>query len=59
MKANDKPKPINYSLKYGEDFIIRNAPWIVCRQKQSDLSATGHDWQKFNIIPNYTPEIKK
>jgi hypothetical protein len=50
---NNKPKIINYSLKYGEQFIIKNAPWIVCRQKQSDLSDQGHDWQKFNIIPNY------
>ena len=48
-----KPKPINYSLKYGEVFIIRNAAFIVCRMKQSELSGQGHDWQKFNIIPNY------
>jgi len=47
------PKPVNYSLKYGEVFIIRNAPWIVCSQKRSDLSGQGHDFQKFNIIANY------
>ena len=50
-----KVRPASYTLVYDGKNILdcMNTKWPICNKRKNDMILSGHDYQKFDIKPNY------